>query len=61
MYLILTPSPCTEKDLLTYKSLDCYQSFVCGWMRQVLVKSVDDKRIVIGKVRAILGLENDHV
>lgn len=50
MYLILTPSPYSEKDLLNYKSLDCYQNFVRGWVRQVFVKSVDDKRIVIGKV-----------
>ena len=50
MYLILTPSPYTENDLLNFKSLDCYQNFVKGWVREVLVKSVDDKRIVIGKV-----------
>ena len=49
MYLILAPSPYSEKDLLHYKSLDCYQNFVRGWVRQVLVKPVRDKRIVIGK------------
>jgi hypothetical protein len=48
--LILTPSPYTENDMLNYKSLDSYQNFVKGWVREVLVKDVGDKRIVIGKV-----------
>lgn len=51
MYLILTPSPYSEKDMLNYKSLDSYQNFVNGWVRQVLVKEAgQDKRIIIGKV-----------
>ena len=51
MYLILTPSPYSEKDLLNYKSLDCYKNFIKGWVRVVLVNPVDDTRIVIAKVR----------
>ena len=34
MYLILTPSPYSDKDMLNYKSLDSYQNFVKGWVRQ---------------------------
>ena len=50
MYLILTPSPYSEEDMLNYKSLDSYQNFAKGWVRQVLVKAIGNKRIVIGKV-----------
>lgn len=50
MYLILTPSPYSEKDMLNYKSLDSYQNFTKGWVRQVLVKAIGNKQIVIGKV-----------
>ena len=50
MYLILTPSPYSDKDMLNYKSLDSYRNFVKGWVRSVLVKKVGDKRLVAGKV-----------
>lgn len=46
MYLILTPSSYTEND----KILDSYQNFVKGWVREVLVKLLESKRIIIGKV-----------
>ena len=51
MYLILTPSPYLEKDMLNYRSVDSYQNFVKGWVKQVLVRAVGNKRVVIGKVR----------
>ena len=50
MYLLLTPSPYSQEDLLNYKSLDCYRNFVAGWVREVAVKQFQDKRAVIGKV-----------
>ena len=51
MYLILTPSLYSEKDMLNYRSVDSYQNFVKGWVKQVLVRAVGNKRVVIGKVR----------
>ena len=50
MYLLLTPSPYSQEDLLNYKSLDCYRNFVAGWVMEVAVKQFQDKRVVIGKV-----------
>ena len=35
MYLLVTPSPYTGKDLVNYKSLDCYINFLSGWVREI--------------------------
>ena len=51
MYLVFSPSPYTGDDLLNYKSMDCYKNFLSGWVREILVKAVDEKkRVVIAKV-----------
>ena len=50
MYLLVNPSPYTWEDLMNYKSLDCYINFVSGWVREVFVRKVNDKRVVIVKV-----------
>ena len=53
MYLILYPSPYTKDDMLNYKSLDSFQNFQNGWVREVLVKEVSERKIIIGKVKCI--------
>ena len=50
MYLILSPSPYPQDDMLNYKSIDSFKNFQDGWVRDVLVKECRDRRIVIGKV-----------
>ena len=50
MHLILNPSPYTKDDMLNYKSLDSFKNFQDGWVRELLVKSLNQRRIVIGKV-----------
>ena len=50
MYLILNPSPYTTDDMLNYKSLDSFKNFQNGWVRELLVKEVNERRIMIGKV-----------
>ena len=51
MYLVFFPSPYTGDDLLNYKSMDCYKNFLSGWVREILVKAVGEKkRVVIAKV-----------
>ena len=36
-----------RKELPQLQSLDCYQNFVRGWVRQVLVKPIRDKRRLV--------------
>ena len=43
-------SPYTQEDLENYKSLECYQTFIAGWVRDVLAKDVGDKIILTAKV-----------
>ena len=50
IYLLVTPSPYTGEELKNYKSLDCYINFRSGWVREILVKTIDDTRIIIAKV-----------
>ena len=50
MYLILYPSPYAKDDMLNYKSLDSFQNFQNGCLREVLVKEVNRKEILIAKV-----------
>ena len=39
---------------MNYKSLDSYQYFVKGWVRQILVRPVGNKRIIIGRLVGVL-------
>ena len=54
MYLILYPSPYTQDDMLNYKSLSSFKNFQNGWVREVLVKEINQKKVVIGKVKLIV-------
>ena len=51
MYLLFSKSSYTEEQLKNYKSLNCYQNFINGWVREILVKDFGDRRLLIAKVR----------
>ena len=50
MYLLFAPSPYTRKELQNYKSMQSYQRFIAGWVREILVKALADKGVLISKV-----------
>ena len=50
MYLLFSASPYTKDQLMNYKSLDCYQNFANGWVREVYSKKFGENRLLIGKV-----------
>ena len=56
MYLLYTPSKYTGDNLLNYKSLHYYVNFVSGWVREVMVKVFNKRRVVLGKVRQMQSI-----
>ena len=44
-YLVFSPNPYTSDDLLNYKSMECYQRLVDGWVRDILVMAVGDREL----------------
>lgn len=56
MYRLFSSSPYTQEQLMSYKSLDCYEKFADGWVREVLViiRILETwKRLMIAKVSLV--------
>ncbi|KAK6176048.1 hypothetical protein SNE40_014409 [Patella caerulea] len=49
-YLVFSPSPYTSDDLKSFKGLDAYNQFVCGWVRDKTSRIMNDKYLVKAKV-----------
>ncbi|XP_053392305.1 uncharacterized protein LOC128554988 [Mercenaria mercenaria] len=50
-YLVNTKSAYTMDELKAYKSLEAYNQFVCGWVRDVMSMNVGNKVLVTARVR----------
>ncbi|XP_047135771.1 uncharacterized protein LOC124812781 [Hydra vulgaris] len=49
-YLMFAPSPISANELKCYKSLESYNFFLSGWVKEIGLKLFDEKCLVIGKV-----------
>ena len=50
-YLVNTQSTYTLKDMKAYKSLESYNQFVCGWVKEVGQITFGDKCLMSARVR----------
>ena len=49
-YFLFSLSPLTKEELKAYKSLDSYNQFVSGWVKEVKTKLFGETTLVIGRV-----------
>ena len=53
-YLVLRTSFITTEQFRAWKGLEAYNQFVCGWVKEVVVRKVDTKFVTTGRVRKVL-------
>ena len=49
-YLVFSKSAYTQDEMRAFKGLEAYNQFVCGWVRDVQCKIINNKHVVFGKV-----------
>ena len=46
-YMLFAPSPVTSEELKCYKSLDAFNQFMQGWVKEIGVKVCKDERLIL--------------
>ena len=49
-YFLFAPSPLTKEQLKAYKSLESFNQFVSGWMKDVRIKLIKNNMLLHGRV-----------
>ena len=56
-YFLFALSPLTKEELKAYKGLESYNQFVCGWVKEVLVKEFSNGKVLMtGRVSTYLAI-----
>jgi hypothetical protein len=54
-YLLFAPSPVTSDEIKNYKSLESYNQFLCGWVKEIGIRLFNNDSICLlhGRVNII--------
>ena len=56
-YFLFALSPLTKEELKAYKVLESYNQFVCGWVKEVLMKEFSNGKVLMtGRVSTYLAI-----
>lgn len=58
-YLVFSPSPYTAQDLKSFKGLEAYNQFVCGWVRDKVTRVINDKCLMTAKVNKMITIYHE--
>jgi hypothetical protein len=58
-YLMFAKSNYTLTDFKVYKSLEAYNQFACGWVRDVKTLKISEHTLILGMVRKLLMRWNE--
>ena len=60
-YLVLQTSYITAKQFKAHKSLEAYNQFVSGWIKEVRAWDINNKSVITGRVRVAFNTRNKHL
>ena len=60
-YLVLQTSYITAKQFKAHKSLEAYNQFVSGWIKEVRAWDINNMSVITGRVRVAFNTRNKHL